>query len=208
MPSVYDLKPKFQDLLRPIVRRLAAKGITANQVTLFAALLSCGCGLVLWGAKDVQIILLSVPIVMFVRMALNAIDGMLAREHDMKTDVGAILNELGDVISDTGLFLPLAAWQAFSAEIVVCFVVLAVVSEMTGVLAIQICGERRYDGPMGKSDRALLFGVICLLLGLGVSGGIWVHLIMGVALILLGKTIYNRGRSALKSKMESGLADV
>jgi CDP-diacylglycerol--glycerol-3-phosphate 3-phosphatidyltransferase len=26
-----------------------------------------------------------------------------------------------------------------------------------------IGGERRYDGPMGKSDRALVFGLLCLL---------------------------------------------
>ena len=34
--SIYALKPKFQNLLRPIVKRLYQKGITANQVTLFA----------------------------------------------------------------------------------------------------------------------------------------------------------------------------
>jgi CDP-diacylglycerol--glycerol-3-phosphate 3-phosphatidyltransferase len=33
-------------------------------------------------------------------MALNAIDGMLAREHDMQSPLGAMLNELGDVLSD------------------------------------------------------------------------------------------------------------
>ena len=34
--SIYTLKPKFQNLLRPLVRQLAAKGVTANQVTLIA----------------------------------------------------------------------------------------------------------------------------------------------------------------------------
>ena len=38
--SIYALKPKFQNLLRPLVRQLAAKGVTANQVTLLACLLS------------------------------------------------------------------------------------------------------------------------------------------------------------------------
>ena len=37
--SIYTLKPKFQNLLRPLVRQLAAKGVTANQVTLIACLL-------------------------------------------------------------------------------------------------------------------------------------------------------------------------
>ena len=38
--SIYALKPKFQNLLRPLVRQLAAISVTANQVTLIACLLS------------------------------------------------------------------------------------------------------------------------------------------------------------------------
>ena len=39
-------------------------------------------------------------------------------------------------------------------------VVLTLVSEMTGVVAVQIGASRRYDGPMGKSDRAFVFEFI------------------------------------------------
>ena len=45
MASVYDLKPKFQALLRPLVRRLADGGLTANQVTVAAMLLSFAIGI-------------------------------------------------------------------------------------------------------------------------------------------------------------------
>ena len=45
--SIYALKPKFQNLLRPLVRQLAAKGVTANQVTLIACLLSILLGVIL-----------------------------------------------------------------------------------------------------------------------------------------------------------------
>ncbi|MEE3216136.1 MAG: CDP-alcohol phosphatidyltransferase family protein, partial [Pseudomonadota bacterium] len=47
MASVYDLKPRFQRLLRPLVRRLQGRGVSANQGTLTAALLSLlGAGVV------------------------------------------------------------------------------------------------------------------------------------------------------------------
>jgi len=36
MMSIYALKPKFQNLLRPLVRALYNRGVTANQVTLAA----------------------------------------------------------------------------------------------------------------------------------------------------------------------------
>jgi len=65
-----------------------------------------------------------VPCALFVRMALNALDGMLAREHGMGSDVGAMLNELGDVVSDVALYLPLAVVPGCSAPLVVMAVVL------------------------------------------------------------------------------------
>lgn len=44
MASIYDIKPAFQNLLRPITRSLARAGVTANQVTVAAALLSAAVG--------------------------------------------------------------------------------------------------------------------------------------------------------------------
>lgn len=77
-------------------------------------------------------------------------------------------------------------------------VVLAVVSEMTGVVAVQVGAQRRYDGPMGKSDRAVLFGLIGLLLGLGLKIHLLVNLALAGAVILLLLTIKNRAQKALK----------
>ena len=45
--TIYDLKPKFQALLRPSVNFLAQKGITPNQVTMFAMLLSILVGVII-----------------------------------------------------------------------------------------------------------------------------------------------------------------
>ena len=108
MPSVYDLKPAFQRLLRPLCGALARAGVTANQVTVAAALLSLAAGALVAWRPAARWPLLLIPGVLLVRMALNAIDGMLAREHGQKSALGGILNELGDVVSDAALYLPLA----------------------------------------------------------------------------------------------------
>jgi CDP-diacylglycerol---glycerol-3-phosphate 3-phosphatidyltransferase len=197
MPSIYDIKPKFQNLLRPLTKNLAASGITANQVTLSALVLSLLTGIALIFSGNQTGIFLLVPLVLFVRMALNAIDGMLAREHDMKSPLGAILNELCDVISDVALYLPFALLPEISLWIIVLLVIAAIISEMTGVIAIQIGASRRYDGPMGKSDRAFVFGAIALALGLGMPSGSWLNELFGFVLLLTLATIYNRARLAL-----------
>jgi CDP-diacylglycerol--glycerol-3-phosphate 3-phosphatidyltransferase len=198
MASVYDLKPAFQAILRPLCRGLARVGVTANQVTVAAMLLSLATGILLAWRPAAHGLLLLVPAVLFVRMALNAIDGMLAREHGMKSALGGILNELGDVVSDAALYLPLALIPGIAPWGIVVAVILAALTEMTGVVAVQIGASRRYDGPMGKSDRAFVFGVLCLALGLGARPGLWTDLILGAILAALVLTVWNRGRKALR----------
>jgi len=195
--SVYDLKPAFQRALRPIAGRLAAAGVSANHVTLAGVLLSAAAGLAIALWPEARWPLLVLPAALFVRLALNALDGMLAREHGMKSPLGAILNELGDVASDAVLYLPLALVPGVAGGLVVAAVLLAVITEMAGVVAVQIGAERRYDGPMGKSDRALAFGAAALALGLGIAPGIWLDVALGIVVLLLCLTIWNRARRAL-----------
>src|SRR3954462_9914561 len=111
--TLYGLKPRFQGLLRPLVGALARAGITANQVTVAAAVGSLAVGAVgAWQAGH-RIVFLLLPVWLLVRMALNAIDGMLAREFNQKGTLGAYLNEIGDVVSDAALYAPLALIPPF-----------------------------------------------------------------------------------------------
>lgn len=197
MPSIYDLKPAFQNLLRPTTAWLARAGVTANQVTVAAVLLSIAVGASVALAPETRWPLLLIPVALLLRMALNAIDGMLAREHGSASRRGAILNELGDVVSDSALYLPLALVPGPGAVPVVVAVLLGVIAEMTGVVAVQVGVPRRYDGPMGKSDRALAFGALALLLGLGVPAGPWADLLVWLVAALGAATIVNRARRAL-----------
>jgi CDP-diacylglycerol--glycerol-3-phosphate 3-phosphatidyltransferase len=197
LPSIYDLKPAFQGLLRPIVRGLAKSGVSANQVTTAAMALSIAAGAVIALLPGQPEWLLLLPVVLFLRMALNAIDGMLAREHNQKSSLGAVLNELGDVVSDAALYLPLALVPGFSPALIVLIVLLATLSEMTGVVTQTLGASRRYDGPMGKSDRAFVFGAVGLLLGLGFSGEGWLNNVLGIAMLLLIWTVVNRARHGL-----------
>ncbi len=197
MPSIYDLKPAFQNLLRPAVRGLARAGVTANQVTLAAMALSFATGAVIALHPEQTALLLLLPGVMLLRMALNAVDGMLAREHNQKSRLGAVLNELCDVLSDAALYLPLALIAGFDPTLVVVIVLLATVSEMTGVLMQTLGAQRRYDGPMGKSDRAFVFGALGLAVGLGTPTGLWLSGVLALVALLLVFTIVNRARRGL-----------
>jgi len=160
--SIYDLKPKFQNLLRPLVIKLEQRGVTANQVTLTACAISVILGLILTALSGHHWLFILIPIWLFVRMALNAIDGMLAREFNQKSRLGGYLNEITDVVSDAALYLPFAFISPFDGLQIGLIIWLSALTEFCGVLG-QVQGKtRRYDGPLGKSDRAFLFGVLGL----------------------------------------------
>ncbi|HXT51920.1 MAG TPA: CDP-alcohol phosphatidyltransferase family protein [Thermoanaerobaculia bacterium] len=207
MASIYDLKPAFQRLLRPLVAKLVRAGVTPNQVTVAALLLSAAeGGTVAWTRARWSLLLL--PAALLVRMALNALDGMMAREHDLKTRLGALLNELGDVLSDALLYLPLALLPGWPAAAVVVAVVLAGASELAGVAAAAAGASRRYDGPMGKSDRAAVFGALGLALGLGAPAGRWLAVVLWIVVVLLAVTIVNRMRGALREGNQPAATEV
>ncbi|MER9232181.1 CDP-alcohol phosphatidyltransferase family protein [Mesorhizobium sp. M0622] len=169
MPTLYALKPAFQARLRPLADSLAGAGITANQITLLAAALSLATGLVVAALVGHRAIFLLMPLVLFMRMALNAIDGMLAREHGQASKLGMYLNELCDVVSDLALILAFAV--IFPAWGVVAFAIAAVIAEFAGVLGIAAGTGRNYAGPFGKSDRALALGILAVL----VACGVWIE---------------------------------
>jgi CDP-diacylglycerol--glycerol-3-phosphate 3-phosphatidyltransferase len=201
VPSIYALKPLFQKLLRPSVRALARAGITANQVTLLACVLSVALGIFLTARIESRPLLLILPAFLFLRMAFNAIDGMLAREFHQQSDLGGYLNDLADVVSDSFLSLPFAYLGVFDPLWIGAVIVLAVISEMAGALGVMIGAGRRYDGPMGKSDRAFVFGLVALWIGLGGTLPDWAGWAFPrLMALLLAVTIVNRVRQGLAEK--------
>jgi CDP-diacylglycerol--glycerol-3-phosphate 3-phosphatidyltransferase len=105
------------------------------------------------------------------------------------------------VLSDAALYLPLALVAGFNPLLIVLIVLLATVSEMTGVLMQTLGASRRYDGPMGKSDRAFIFGALGLAVGLGAPTGMWLIGVLAVVAVLLVFTIINRAKRGLAEEI-------
>ncbi|PDS76084.1 CDP-alcohol phosphatidyltransferase family protein [Rhizobium sp. L43] len=195
--SVYQLKSRFQNILRPLVRFLAARGVTANQVTSLAAAVSVALGLFLSLAPFPHWFLL-VPVWFLLRMGLNAIDGMLAREHGQKSILGAYLNEMGDVVSDVALYVPFAFIDPNGWMPAISVIFLSALTEFTGILGQTVGASRRYDGPLGKSDRAVLFGALGIFVAVGGTFAAWTWGFWALVALLLIWTIINRIRAGIR----------
>jgi CDP-diacylglycerol---glycerol-3-phosphate 3-phosphatidyltransferase len=97
----------------------------------------------------------------------------------------------------SALYLPFALVPGLPAAGVAIAAVLAGLTEMAGVVAQANGGGRRYDGPMGKSDRAFAFGLLAFLLGIGFAPDLWSNVYIWAIVALLALTIVNRVRRAL-----------
>ena len=196
--TLYALKPRFQAALRPVVGLFASHAVTASQVTAFRLGISLALGFLILLSDASRPLFLLIPLWQVIRMALNTIDGMLAREFCQKSALGAYVNELGDVLSDMSLYLPFGLIAPFSPTEMLTIIFLAALSEFAGVLGSAVSASRRYDGPFGKSDRAFLFGMLGLWIGIGGALPNWSFGMVPLVSALLLWTTVNRVRLGLE----------
>jgi len=199
MISIYKIKPKFQQLLMPLLKLLRRLGISPNSITVFSILLSFVIAYFFWNTSDNSSYFLIVAFGLLLRMMLNALDGMMARIYNLQSKLGEILNEVGDIISDVAIYFPLILFEFLEIEIAIIFILLSIINEFCGVIAKVISGERRYDGPMGKSDRAFLVGVICIVYYFTNGLDPYMNYIIGGSSILMIFSSYVRLTKSMKN---------
>ena len=198
MISTYKIKPAFQKLLMPLLRLLRKCGFTPNLLTILAIVLSLCLGYVFSEANTNDSYYLYVALGLLFRMMLNALDGMMARIYNLQSTTGEILNEVGDIVSDVAIFYPLLLIEELDFGLAFGFIILSIINEFSGVLAKSISGERRYDGPMGKSDRASLIGILCLLFYFGFEVGPYLNYVFGIAVFMVVLSTLIRLKNAIK----------
>jgi len=199
MISVYKLKPKFQQLLQPLLLLLKRMGVSPNHITVFTIIFSIIIGYILFLGIEDRFWFLIVALGLLLRMMLNALDGMMAKQFNLQSKLGEILNEIGDVISDISIYFPFIYFESIKSEYVIIFIFLSIINEFCGVLAKLISGTRRYDGPMGKSDRAFLVGLVCIIMYFTDSILIYLDYVFMISILLMLMSSYLRLTKSLKN---------
>ena len=199
MISVYKLKPKFQKLLQPLLLLLKRMGVSPNHITVFTIIFSIIIGYILFLGIQDRFWFLIVAVGLLLRMMLNALDGMMAKQFNLQSKLGEVLNEIGDVISDIAIYFPFIYFESIKSEYIIIFIFLSIINEFCGVLAKLISGTRRYDGPMGKSDRAFLVGLVCIIMYFTDSILIYLDYIFIISIFLMLMSSYLRLTKSLKN---------
>jgi CDP-diacylglycerol--glycerol-3-phosphate 3-phosphatidyltransferase len=192
MLDLPDTKPLLERLFRPAARHLGRNGVRPNTLTLASVSASMLAGGLAYEFPIATWPLVVVLAAMLTRLALNHLDGILAREHGMKTRWGGLLNEIATPIEDGALYLPLAARPEMPAALIVGGVTLGVLVEIAGLSALAIGGARRFDGPMSKVMRGAFFAVLAMGTVLGLEPARWAPVVLTLLLVLLAITAGNR----------------
>lgn len=197
MLDLPDTKPMLERLFRPVALGLSRCGVRPNGLTLASLAISTLAGTLALVAPTRTWPLLVILAAMLTRLALNHMDGIIARERAMKTPLGGLLNEIATPVEDMALYLPLAARPEMPAALIVGAVMSCVLVEIAGLASLAIGGARRFDGPMTKVLRGAFFGVLAGAIVLDLAPAAWAPVALVLALILLGVTTGNRLRRAV-----------
>lgn len=196
---IYRFKARFQ---------MGIRGLAGNWMSPDAALFGGGavtllCGAALYAGLALpkgRSLLLAVPPLLLLRMALNALDGMLARERGRASALGEVLNEALDVVGDTVAYGVLYFVPGSPRLAVVLFLLATWASEFFGVLGKGLPGGvRRYEAFFGgKPDRAFWISLLALLLFLRPDLWRWAGAYLGAVTGLVAATALWRGWAAVR----------
>jgi CDP-diacylglycerol---glycerol-3-phosphate 3-phosphatidyltransferase len=158
--NLYATKGAVNARLVPLVDRLAAAGVTPDQITLAAVPVAVLAGVCLLASPTVPALLLAVPVLAVLRTVLNLLDGNMARRTELIHPRGELYNELGDRVADTAFLAPVAFLPGAQPEVVLLGVLVGILASYVGITARAAGGERIYRGILSKPGRMALI-VVC-----------------------------------------------
>ena len=151
--GIYAIKPWFRGRLLGTAQRLARRGTTPDHVTAAGVCASLLGGGALALGRISAWWWLAVPVLIFLRIAANALDGLVAQEADLARPAGELFNEIADRLGDAALIGAIAAVPGVVPGLAFGALAAAGLASFVGITARAAGGTRRYDGPMGKPDR-------------------------------------------------------
>ena len=189
-----DLKgrKKAAPILEPVAAGLAKLGVTPTAVTVIGLLTTMAgsaliaSGYLFWGA-----------LVAALGVALDAVDGPLARRLGTASDRGAFVDTMSDRLGEIAVWVGLAVYlRDDSRLLILCVVALAFSLLVPYVRAkAESAGVEGKGGWMGRAERMILILVGTGLAGLGLP---IMEPVLWTYVILTGLTVLQRTRRTLQ----------
>jgi phosphatidylglycerophosphate synthase len=157
--GLYRLKPLSQRLVAPIAAWLVRRRADPDLVTLSAVPVAIVGGICFAASPQAPWLLLLVPVLAALRLGLNLLDGMVARESGRAHAMGEVWNELGDRVADAAFIGGLAWVPAVGPFLAAGAVITALLASYVGITSRAAGARRQYGGVMSKPGRMATLAV-------------------------------------------------
>ena len=194
--GIYAIKPWFRTRLTGVADGLIRRRVTPDQVTAFGVVASAVGGVFVWLGDGAALLWLAVPLCAFLRIAANALDGLVAQRAGLARPQGELFNETADRLGDVAFLAPVALIGGVPGALPLAALAAAALASFVGITARAAGGTRRYDGPMGKPDRMAVVGLAAIVAAFAGRPDVVWEVAMGVVLGGALLTAANRYRRA------------
>lgn len=176
--GIYAIKPKFQQVLRPVENILVRLKVHPTYINLFGLLSSFAAALLIYSSPQNLWLLLLVPLSANIRTACNALDGLVARRLKVADDFGEVLNEFIDRVSDAAIFTSILLLSSTNTNLALVAVVTILLNSYLSILSKAAGGSRQYGGVMGKADRMIYISIAAVIIYITKDQTYWDYFLM------------------------------
>ncbi|MCU4799393.1 CDP-alcohol phosphatidyltransferase family protein [Halobacteria archaeon HArc-gm2] len=145
-------------MLGPFVGGAKRLGISPDGVSVVAFVAAAAAAVVFYLAGSDPVLYLVGAVLVFVNGWLDLVDGALARELDVSSDAGDLLDHVLDRYADIVLLVGLAAGIG-RYDIGLAAVTGVLMTSYLGTQAQAVGLDRVYGGLVGRADRLALIGI-------------------------------------------------
>lgn len=141
------------------VRFCVARHIHPDAISYLSIVAAAGAAACYLFAARWPVLLLFAPLLLFLRLWFNMLDGMVALAANKASRRGEIVNELPDRVSDILVFAAVAHSGLANPFVAYWCAILAVMTAYVGTLGQAVTGKRRFEGWMSKQYRMAVLAV-------------------------------------------------
>ena len=154
-----SLRPLANRMLEPLVASAVRLRLTPDIVSVLALLTAAAAGGTFYAAREIRLLYLLGAFLVFFNGVFDLLDGALARELEVESAAGDLLDHVLDRYADILLIAGLAAGvEQYALGFVAVTGVL--MTSYLGTQAQAVDLDRVYGGLLGRADRLAVIGVV------------------------------------------------
>jgi phosphatidylglycerophosphate synthase len=141
------------------VRLCIRCNVHPDVISYFSMVAAAGAGLCFWGSGSIPWLLIVGPLLCYVRLWMNMLDGMVAIAAGKASWRGEILNDLPDRVSDVLIFVGVAHSGLCAVTSGYWAAIMALLTAYVGMFAQAVGAKRQFGGIMSKPWRMVALHV-------------------------------------------------